>query len=420
MHISATPTGPRKAALVFIFLTVLLDTLALGVTIPVLPTLVESFVDWDVAEAATLVGIMGMVWALMQFFFSPVQGALSDRFGRRPIILFSNFGSAADYVLMALAPTLAFLFVGRIISGITTASFSTAGAYIADTTPPEKRAGAFGLLGAAFGIGFIVGPAIGGLLGHIDLRLPFWGAAAFNLANGVYGLFILPESLKPELRSKFSWRRASPVGALGLLRSSRSLLGLSGVVCLSQLAHQSLPSVFVLYATYRYGWDQRVIGLTLAAVGVCMMIVQGGLVRPIVARIGERASLLIGLTAGALGFAIYGLAITGSAFWIGIPVMAFWGLAGPAAQGLMTRNVAADQQGRLQGAIGSILGINGVIGPVLFTQTFAFTVGPEHNGHQPGTAFVLAAFLLAAGAVLGWAVTRRRLQPAQSMSKGAQ
>jgi DHA1 family tetracycline resistance protein-like MFS transporter len=419
MSESLTPTGPRsgprRAALIFIFLTVMLDMLALGVIIPVLPKLVESFVGGDVATAATIVGVMGTVWALMQFFFSPVQGALSDRFGRRPVVLFSNFGLGLDYILMALAPNLAFLFAGRVISGITAASFSTAGAYIADVTPPEKRAAGFGLLGAAFGIGFILGPAVGGLLGDIDLRLPFWAAAGLSLANGLYGFLILPESLKPELRAKFSWRRANPIGALALLRNHRTLLGLSGVVFLYQLAHQALPSVFVLYAGYRYGWDQRVIGLTLAGVGVCSMIVQGGLVRPIVAAIGERAALLLGLVAGAAGFALYGLAATGPVFWIGVPVMALWGLASPAVQGLMTRRVAPDEQGRLQGAIGSIMGITGVIGPGLFTQTFAAFIGPERDWNLPGAAFVLAAGLLGAGAVLGWTVTRgqdRVLAPA--------
>jgi DHA1 family tetracycline resistance protein-like MFS transporter len=351
----------------------------------------------------------------MQFFFSPVQGAASDHFGRRPVILFSNFGTGFDYILMALAPSLAFLFAGRVISGITAASISTAGAYIADVTPPEKRAAGFGMLGAAFGIGFILGPAVGGVLGDIDLRLPFWVAAGLSLANGLYGLFILPESLKPELRSRFSWRRANPIGALGLLRANPTLLGLSGVVFLYQLAHQALPSVFVLYASYRYGWDQKVIGLTLTGVGVCSMIVQGGLVRPVVAKIGERAALIIGLTAGAVGFALYGLAPTGEIFWLGIPVMSLWGLASPSAQGLMTRRVAADEQGRLQGAIGSIMGITGVIGPGLFTQIFAAFIGPEADWHLPGAAFVLAGILLGVGALLAWAVTR----PAQILSRSA-
>jgi DHA1 family tetracycline resistance protein-like MFS transporter len=401
-----TPTGRRRAALVFIFLTVTLDMLALGVIIPVLPKLVESFVGGDIPRAAKIVGLMGTVWAVMQFFFSPVQGALSDRFGRRPVVLLSNFGLGFDYILMALAPNLSWLFVGRAISGITAASFSTAGAYIADVMPPEKRAAGFGMIGAAFGIGFILGPAIGGLMGQFDPRLPFWTAAGLSLANGLYGLLILPESLPRERRSAFSWARANPIGSIGLLRRNATLIGLSGVVLLSQLAHQALPSVFVLYAAYRYGWDQSTIGLTLAGVGVSSMIVQGGMVRPIVAKIGERAAMLVGLAAGSVGFAIYGLAAIGPAFWIGIPIMAFWGLTSPSVQGLMTRHVAPTEQGRLQGAVGAIMGLTGIIGPGLFSQTFAGFIGPYRAWHVPGAAFLLAGLLLAAAALLGWRVAR--------------
>jgi DHA1 family tetracycline resistance protein-like MFS transporter len=401
-----TPTGRRRAALVFIFLTVTLDMLALGIIIPVLPKLVESFVGGDIPRAAKIVGLMSTVWAVMQFFFSPVQGALSDRFGRRPVVLLSNFGLGFDYILMALAPNLSWLFAGRAISGITAASFSTAGAYIADVMPPEKRAAGFGMIGAAFGIGFILGPAIGGVMGQFDPRLPFWTAAGLSLANGLYGLLILPESLPKERRSAFSWKRANPVGSIGLLSRDATLIGLSGVVLLSQLAHQALPSVFVLYATYRYGWDQSTIGLTLAGVGVSSMIVQGGMIRPIVARVGERTALAIGLAAGAIGFAIYGLADIGPAFWIGIPIMAFWGLASPSVQGLMTRRVAPTEQGRLQGAIGAIMGFTGIIGPSLFAQTFASFIGPHRAWHIPGAAFLLAAVLLAAAALLGWRASR--------------
>ncbi len=366
--------------------------------------LVEQFVGGDIAHAAKIVGVMGTVWAVMQFFFSPVQGALSDRFGRRPVVLFSNFGLGCDYILMALAPNLAWLFAGRVISGITAASFSTAGAYIADVTPPEKRAGAFGMLGAAFGIGFVLGPAIGGLLGHSDPRLPFWVAAGLSLANGLYGFLILPESLPRDRRAPFSWRRANPVGALDLLRRQPALLGLAAITFLYYLAHQSLPSVFVLYADYRYGWDQRMVGLTLAGVGVCSMIVQGGLVRPVVAKLGERRTLILGLIAGAIGFAIYGLAPTGPIFWIGLPVMALWGLASPAAQGIMTRKVSPTEQGQLQGAIGSIMGITGIVGPGLFTQTFAAFIGPVRDLNLPGAAFLLAAVLLALAAAVAWGV----------------
>jgi len=399
-----TPTGRRRAALIFIFLTVVFDMLALGIIIPVLPKLVEQFVGGDIAQAATIVGYMGTLWAVMQFFVSPVQGALSDRFGRRPVVLASNFGLGFDYILMALAPNLSFLFAGRVISGITAASFSTAGAYIADVTPPEKRAGAFGMLGAAFGIGFVLGPALGGLLGHSDPRLPFWVAAGLSLANGLYGLLILPESLPRERRAPFSWKRANPVGSLNLLRRQPALLGLAAITFLYYLAHQSLPSVFVLYADYRYHWDQRMVGLTLAGVGICSMIVQGGLVRPIVAKLGERRTLILGLCAGAIGFAIYGLAPTGETFWIGLPIMALWGLASPAAQGIMTRKVSPTEQGQLQGAIGSIMGITGILGPGLFTQTFAAFIGPAADLHLPGAPYLLAAVLLGLATLVGWRV----------------
>src|SRR5215468_4714514 len=292
---SAAELSPaRGAAVAFIFVTILLDTLALGIIIPILPKLIESFVANDTASAARIFGLFGTAWALMQFFFSPVLGSLSDRFGRRPVVLLSNFGLAADYVLMALAPSLAWLFVGRVISGITSASVSTAFAYIADTTAPDKRAAYFGKIGVAFGAGFILGPALGGLLGDFSPRLPFWAAAALSLANGLYGLFILPESLPKERRAAFRWKSANPIGMLPFLRSSPILAGLQLANFFSQLAHVVLPSTSVLYLSYRYGWDVRTVGLTLAIVGVCSMVVQGLAVGPIVRRFGERRALLLG------------------------------------------------------------------------------------------------------------------------------
>jgi MFS transporter, DHA1 family, tetracycline resistance protein len=248
----AVSRAQRPAAFAFVFVTVLLDMLAIGIIIPVLPKLVVDFVGGDAAEGARIYGLFGTVWALMQFVFSPVQGALSDRFGRRPVILISNFGLGLDYIVMALAPSLNWLFVGRVISGITAASISTAYAYVADVTPPEARAARFGLLGAAFGIGFVLGPALGGLAGAVDPRLPFWIAAALSLANALYGLLVLPESLPPERRAPFAWRRANPVGALALLASQSTLIGLATVNFLGNLAHAALPSIGVLYMMYRY------------------------------------------------------------------------------------------------------------------------------------------------------------------------
>ena len=374
--------------------TILLDTLALGLVIPVLPKLIESFVDNDTASAARIFGLFGTAWALMQFIFSPILGGLSDRFGRRPVVLLSNFGLALDYVLMALAPSLSWLFVGRVISGITSASISTSFAYIADITPAERRAAVFGKVGAAFGAGFILGPALGGLLGGTDPRLPFWVAAGLSLANTLYGLLILPESLPRDRRAPFRWRSANPLGSLHLLRSDRVLAGLSIVTFFAQLAHVVLPSTFVLYASYRYGWDARTVGLTLAMVGVCAMAVQGAAIGPIVRRFGERRTLLLGLGCGATGFLIFGAAPTGSLFWLGIPVMALWGLSGAAIQALMTQSVAPDQQGQLQGATSSVQSLSQLVGPFLFTLTFAYFIAAQAPLKLPGAPFLLASALL--------------------------
>ena len=380
--------------------------LALGVIIPILPKLIERFVAGDTAYAAQIYGLFTTVWSLMQFLFSPLLGALSDRFGRRPVVLLSNLGLGLDYVLMAWAPSLAWLFLGRVLSGITSASFTTANAYIADVTEPDKRAGAFGMLGAAFGVGFILGPAFGGYLGSIDLRLPFWVAAGLSVGNFFYGLIVLPESLPQEKRGPFRLARANPIGALRLLTAHRELAGLALVIFLYHLAHWSLPSMFVLYADHRYGWDARMIGLTLAAVGVCAMIVQAGLVKPIVARIGERRALFLGLIAGALGFAIYGLAPSGPLFWLGVPVMSLWGLATPAAFALMSRRVSAAEQGRLQGANASIAGITGLIGPGFFTQIFAWSISVTAALAHPGLGFLAAALCLVFALIIARRATR--------------
>lgn len=396
---------PRRAAVSFILVTVLLDVLSFGIVIPVLPKLVEEFMGGDTAHAAQMYGLMGTSWALMQFFCSPIQGALSDRFGRRPVVLLSNLGLGLDYVLMALAPNLTWLFLGRVISGIAASSFSTAGAYIADVTPPERRAAGFGMIGAAFGLGFILGPAVGGILGATDPRLPFWGAAVTSLVNASYGYFVLPESLRRERRMPFSWKRANPVGSLALLRSHHELFGLATVSFLGSLAHVVLPSTAVLYLGYRYGWGPSTVGLTLAVVGACAMVVQGGLVRPITARLGERRTLLLGLLCGAVGFSIYGLAPTGFFYYCGIPIMAFGGLAGPSAQTLMTRRVTSSEQGQLQGALGSLMGIAGLIGPAVFTETFAFFIGPRSDWHLPGAPLLLSALMLLVAAALAWRAT---------------
>jgi DHA1 family tetracycline resistance protein-like MFS transporter len=389
-------TPPRRAAVLFVFVTVVLDLLALGIITPVLPQLVRGFVGGDYAQAALWVGLFGTVYALAQFFCSPVQGALSDRFGRRPVILLSNLGLGLDFVLMALANTLPLLFLGRVIAGVTAASVSTANAYLADVTPPAGRAKAFGLLGAAFGIGFVVGPALGGVLGGIDLRAPFWVAAGLSLCNFLYGWLVLPESLPPERRTaRVDWRRANPVGALGLLRSYPRVAPLSFLHFLGQAAHYALIAVFVLYADYRYGWGETTVGWVLAAIGICNAAVRGGLVGPVVKRFGERRALLSGLACGALGFFVMGLAPSGAWFLLGVPFLALWGLGTPALQALISRRVPDGEQGRLQGAMASVSALSGIVGPWLFGSVFAHFVGPSGWAEFPGAAFLLAAGLLA-------------------------
>jgi len=398
--------APGRAAFAFIFVTVTLDMMALGVMIPVLPKLVIAFEHGDTAQAAIMFGLFGTVWAGMQFLFMPLMGNLSDRFGRRPVVLLSNLGLGLDYVLMAVAPSLAWLFVGRVVSGIVSASFSTASAYVADITPPDQRAKRFGFLGAAFGIGFIIGPAFGGLLGGIDLRLPFWVAAGLSLVNAAYGYFILPESLPAERRAPFSWRKANPFGALAFLRSYPALLALAAAAFLSRLAHDSLSSTYVLYVDYRYSWNETLVGLSLAGVGVCSMIVQGGLVGPSVAKLGERRVLLAGLLFGATGFLIQAMAPTGLLFLVGIPFIALYGLASSAMQAFMSRRVAPTEQGQLQGAIHSLGGLGGLMAPFVFTQTFATFIAPESPFVLPGAPWLLAVAVLIAAALIAERHTR--------------
>ncbi|HET7219538.1 MAG TPA: TCR/Tet family MFS transporter [Vicinamibacterales bacterium] len=407
----STAAAPRNAAVIFIFITVVLDVLALGIIVPVLPALVVEFLGGDTARAAETYGLFATTWAFMQFVASPVLGSFSDRFGRRPIILLSITGLGLDYIFMALAPSIRWLFVGRLISGVTSAGFATAAAYIADVTPADQRAKSFGLIGAAFGLGFVLGPALGGLLGTYSPRLPFWVSAALCLTNALYGVFVLPESLPPERRAHFSWARANPVGSLRLLRSHPELFGLASVTFLYYVAHEVLPSTFVLYTGYRYGWNSATVGLTLALVGICTAAVSGGLVGPIVARIGERRAALTGLAFGAAAFAMYGLAPTGSLFLAGVPVMALWGLYGPSSQGIMSKRVSSKEQGQLQGAVMGLRGLSGLISPFIFTFTFATFIGARADLHLPGAPFLLASMLLVIAFFLALRVTSRTAQP---------
>jgi MFS transporter, DHA1 family, tetracycline resistance protein len=392
---AATPApSTGRAAFYFIIITVAFDFLAFGIIAPVLPDLIRSFQGGDFARASDFIGYFGFAWATMQFIFSPLLGALSDRYGRRPVILISCLGLGLDYILMALAPNLAWLFIGRLISGITTSNVSTAFAYITDVTPPAERAKKFGMLGAAFGMGFVIGPAVGGLLSMQNPRFPFWAAAFLSLANACYGYFILPESLSLERRAKSAWHMANPLGSLKLLRSHRELGGLAVVITLYYLAHNSLPSMWALYSEYRYGWNRRDVGLSLTVVGICSAAVQAGMVGPFVKKVGERHSLLTGLFCGFLGFTGFALAIHGWIVLAVIPFIALWGVAGPALQSLMSQRVDHSSQGKLQGAINSLRAITGMIGPLLFTQVFSAAIAKNALIHLPGAPYFLAALLL--------------------------
>jgi MFS transporter, DHA1 family, tetracycline resistance protein len=409
MSSSATPPAiktPSQAAFYFILVTVAFDMLAFGIIAPVLPDLIRQFQGGDFARASAITGYFGLGWATMQFIFSPLLGAWSDRFGRRPVILISCFGLAIDYVFMAVAPSLRWLFVGRLVSGITTSNIATAFAYITDVTPPEKRAKAFGLISAVFGLGFVVGPAVGGYLGDINLRFPFKAAAGLSLANAIYGYFILPESLPPERRAKSAWHMANPLAALGLLRSHPELAGLSVVVTLYYLAHNSLPSMWALYTEYRYSWSHHDVGNSLTLVGVCAALVSGVLVGPFVKRFGERRSVLAGLIFGFLGFAGFAFAPRGWIILAVIPLIALWGIAAPAVQSLMSRRVDPSSQGKLQGAINSLRAVTGMAGPPLFTQIFAIAISPKFALHLPGAPYFVAAVLLLSSLLLAVYVTR--------------
>ena len=403
---STTSNSTTRAAFYFILVTIAFDMIAFGIIAPVLPDLVRQFEGGDFARASDMIGYFGFAWSTMQFLFSPVLGAWSDRFGRRPVILISCFGLGLDYILMAVAPSLIWLFVGRIISGITTSNIATAFAYVTDVTPPEKRAKPFGMISAVFGLGFIIGPAVGGWLGNHNLRLPFWGAAILCLANALYGYFVLPESLPPERRSRSAWHMANPLGSFRLLRSRAELSGLAIILTLYYLAHQSLPAVWALYTEYRYAWNRRDVGLSLAVVGISAAIVSGALVGPLVKRFGERRSLLAGLLFGTLGFAGFGLAARGRIALAVIPLIALWGIAAPAMQTLMSRCVDHSSQGRLQGSINSIRAVTGMVGPLLFTQIFSLAITAKTGLHLPGAPYFAAGLLLLSSLFLAAYFTR--------------
>lgn len=405
MNASTAPAA-RKAALAFIFITVLIDVIAFGVIIPVLPHLVQQFVGGDTSVAAYWTGVFAFAFSLVQFFSAPIQGALSDRYGRRPVILLSCLGLGLDFVLMALAPSLAWLFVGRIISAVTSASFTTANAYIADVVPAEQRAKSYGMIGAAFGLGFIVGPLVGGVLGDIDHRLPFWCAASLALLNFLYGLFVLPESHPVERRSKaFDWKHAKPMGGVKMLREYPHIWGLVAVVFLANFAHYVYPSTFVLFADAAYGWKEKQAGYVLAVVGVLSVIVNVVVVGRMVKALGERRAMMLGLACGTAGFVVYGLAGSGWLFLLGLPISALWAVAAPATMALVTQQVPADVQGRIQGSLSSLVSLAGIFAPALFAGAFGFFIGPSAPVRLPGVSFLLAALLLGIAALVAWRYT---------------
>jgi DHA1 family tetracycline resistance protein-like MFS transporter len=392
------PKG-RRAAATFIFLTVALDMIAMGMIAPVLPRLISDFMHGDASSAARMLGLFGTVFAGIQFCFSPVLGSLSDRYGRRPVVLLSNFGLGLDYIVMALAPALGWLFVGRVVSGLTASSVPTAMAYMTDVTPAEKRASAFGMLGAAFGMGFILGPALGGILGSINPRLPFWAAGGLSLLNGMYGLLVLPESLDQAHRTRFSWKRANPVGSVRLLGKNKVLLGMAAVLVLGYLAQQSLMNVYVIYCDYRYHWTDRTVGISLGVVGLFSGMYGALLVRRVVAWVGERKAMAFGLMGGALGWVMMGMSAKGMLMWGAIPILNLMAVVWPSAQSIMSREVGPGQQGQLQGAVNSLRGIAGMLGPELFTYIFSKTLG-----FAPGAAFFTAAGILLVSLVVSEAV----------------
>lgn len=417
--VTSSSPKPGGSAFIFILVMVALDMIAFGVIAPVLPDLIRQFEGGDFGRASDLTGYLLLVWNAMQFVFSPILGAWSDRFGRRPIILLSCFGLGVDYIVMALAPTLSWLFVGRIVSGITASNISTAFAYVTDVTPPEKRAKPFGYISAAFGLGFIIGPAVGGYLSNSNIRAPFWVAAALSLVNSLYGFFVLPESLPREKRAKSAWHMANPLGSLTLLRSHVQLAGLAIVVTLYYLAQNSLPSMWALYTEKRYGWSRGDVGLSLAVVGVCASLISGILVGPFVKRFGERRSVLFGLVCGTFGFAGFAMASRGWVLYAVIPFIALWGIAAPAIQSLMSQRVDPSSQGKLQGAINSLRAITGMAGPVLFTQVFALAISPRVSFHLPGAPYYLAMLLLFSSFLLAVYVTRAVGAPAQPAQQPA-
>jgi DHA1 family tetracycline resistance protein-like MFS transporter len=392
---------PDRSAIVFIFITVLIDSIGFGIIIPVLPDLIMQLSGAGLSEAARYGGWLNFVYAVTQFLCAPIIGNLGDRFGRRPVLLSALFALGIDYLVMGLAPGLAWLFAGRFIAGIAGASYSPAYAYIADISPPQKRAQNFGFIGAAFGIGFVLGPSIGGLLGTFGPRVPFLAAAVLALLNATFGLFALPESLPPERRRAFEWSRANPFGALMQLRKQPVVIGLAGVSFLWLLGHQVLPSTWAFYTMYRFNWSSALVGYSLAAAGIVMAISQAGLTRVLIPKLGgEQRAALVGLLSGAAVYTCYAFAPHAWVLYLGILGWGMAALSWPSLNALMSQQVAADAQGELQGALASLSSVTAILGPPLMTQLFGTFSEPGAPVHFPGAPFLAAALLALASAVI--------------------
>ncbi|HEU5086091.1 MAG TPA: TCR/Tet family MFS transporter [Roseiflexaceae bacterium] len=401
----------RQAGLGFIFVTIVLDVLGAGMVIPVLPQLVASLVQGDVSSAAQYYGYFVALFSAMQFLFAPALGGLSDQYGRRPVLLLSLFSAAINYVLLAVAPNLTLLFVGRVLAGVSAANITAANAYIADISLPEQRARNFGLLGAAFGIGFIVGPLLGGVLGSFGERVPFWAASALTLVNALYGLFVLPESLPAESRRRFQWREANPLRSLRGLGRHAVVLNLVGTLVCTYLAQQALYTTWVLYTTYRFNWNSWEQGISLAFFGASTALVQAALLPVLLPRLGERRALVLGLVSSVVGYVLYGLATAG---WMMYVIIAATGLSfviQPAVQALITNAVPADEQGAIQGALTSLLSLTAIVGPIIATELFSYFTAPARAMPVPGAPFFLGAILMLAASLLAVRTFKRRHVP---------
>jgi len=392
----------RSAAMGFIFITVLVDVIGWGLIIPVMPRLIATMKHIPVNEASKDGGWLLVVYALMQFVFAPVLGNLSDKYGRRPVLLFSLFGFGIDYLFVALAPSFAWFFIGRVISGITGASFTTAAAYIADISTAETRAKNFGLLGAAFGLGFIIGPAIGGLLTGFGIRAPFYAAALLTLLNWLYGYFVLPESLSKENRRPFSWKRANPVGSLLHLKKYPAISGLVIALVLVYLAAHAVQSNWSFFTMYRFKWTEKMVGLSLSLVGLLVAAVQGGLIRVLNPKLGNEKSVYMGLVLYAMGMFLFAFATQSWMMFAFLLPYCMGGIAGPALQSIITGHVPANEQGELQGGLTSLMSLTSIFGPLIMTNLFYFFTKSGAPVHFPGVSFLLGGLLMLGSAVIAY------------------